>query len=79
MVERDQARRGCGAIPADRFPGETVISWAEIVAGEHVLNQPGKDGFVDRREPKQTRVQTLQLYFRESVEIHAQPGSIWLG
>jgi hypothetical protein len=54
----------------DRFPRRTRFSArAKLVASEHVLNQPGEHGFVHRREPYETRVQTLQLRFRHRVEI----------
>jgi hypothetical protein len=49
--------------------GESLSARAELAAGQHLLNQRGERGFVHRCEPHQTRVHTLQLSFRERVEI----------
>jgi hypothetical protein len=54
------------------FLEKPLSARAELVAGQHLLNQRGEDGFVHRCEPYQTRVQTLQLCLRERVEIHTR-------
>ena len=59
------------ACPQPAFLENPHSARAELVAGQHVLNQRGEQGFVHLREPYQTRVETLELTFRHRIEVDA--------
>jgi hypothetical protein len=69
LHEAESRARG-GAAPVGRLlvRARGLRARGELVAGRHLLNQRGEHGFIHRREPHQTSVQTLQLCFRERVE-----------
>jgi hypothetical protein len=61
-------------IPSWALP--TASGWLRarggLFLGQHLLKQRGEHRLIQRREPQQTRIQTLQLSLREGLEINTR-------